>query len=82
MGSIQAARKNLFLEGFIPSSQRVEDILSSQVDDNIAEGQPRLTEFTPRDSTRARLSGDQFNFVAPASQQLGYGCPNESRPAT
>lgn len=64
MGGIQAAGKNLLFEGCVPSSQRIEDVLSSQVDDNITVRQPRPAELSPRNSIRARLSGDQLNFVA------------------
>lgn len=45
VGGLQAAAENLFLEDFIPPLERVEDVLSGQVDSGIAAGQPRRSEL-------------------------------------
>lgn len=58
------------MEGFIPSSERVEDVLSGQVDGGIAARQPRCSELIPRDPAGPGLSGDQRHFVASGIQQL------------
>lgn len=62
---LQAAAESIFLEGFIPPSESVEDDLSDQVDSSIVAGQLGSNELISRDPTRSGLSGDQCHFTTP-----------------